>query len=111
MAIKGTLTVFGVPFANAYLRLGGISGGKQSGFWQADIQVFSDGGVAAKAYEAAVAAYAADQTKPSPDETAVNAARVPASLPIIQATFDPAALPCVALYAVLKQQYPTLTDA
>lgn len=64
MAKKGSITIQGaLTVCNAYMRLGGISGGKQSGFWQADIQVFSDGGTAAQAYEAAMAAYNAAQAQ------------------------------------------------
>lgn len=112
MAIKGSITIQGnIQVQDAYLRLGGISGGKQSGYWAADIQVFSDGGTAAQAYEASVAAYAADQTKPVPDPSAMDAVRVLVNLPHIQASFDPAVLPCVALYATLKALYPTLTNA
>lgn len=105
MAIKGSLQLFGTTFPNAYLRLGGVSGGKQSGFWQADVQVFSDSGVAALAYEQALL------LDPSADASAMNAARVPASLPLVTAPFSSSAAPYAVLYPLLKQQYPSFIDA
>lgn len=105
MAIKGSLQLFGVTFPNAYLRLGGVSGGKQSGIWQADVQVFSDGGAAALAYEQVRV------TNPEADSSAMDAARVPANLPMISGPFSGSDTPYAVLYPLLKQQYPSFTDA
>lgn len=119
MAKKGSIIIYGnIQIPNAYLRLGGVSGGKQSGYWQADIQVFGDGGVAALAYEAAMAAHLAspldehgDRTVPPPDSTARDAVRVTVTLPLIDVPYSPDTSPYAALYAAISVLYPSLTDA
>lgn len=105
MAKKGSITIQGgITVPNAYLRLGGISGGKQSGYWQADVQVFSDGGVAALAYEAACA------TDPNADRSAMEAVRVQAGLPLVSSAWQADSSPYTLLYAALSVLYPSLSN-
>ena len=127
MALLGSLNVFGITIPNAYLRLGGVSGGKQSGYWQADVQVFHDGGAAAQAYEATKAAADAAQAtaQAAPDDedlgaaaqarqellrdafTMLGAARVHANLPLVTVPYDPSADAYAVLYSVLAAANPT----
>lgn len=137
MALKGTVTVKGISINNAYLRLGGITGGKQTGdrMWFADIQCFTDGGTAALALDQAIAATASAQTaydNAVTNDGDVSTAQVALSKALTaQASaqaaadatrFDLGAVTVKAqwvsgqdsyalLYAAMKQMYPSLTNA
>lgn len=106
MALKGSLSLFGITFQNTYPRLGGISGGKQSGAWTSDIQAFSDGGAAISAFDAA------ETSDPgSGDFASIDAVRMPSALPLVSAPYQPGVSPYQSLYTTMKEIYPSLTDA
>jgi hypothetical protein len=105
MAKKGSITIQGsIVVPNAYLCFGGVSGSKDSTNWSADVQVFSDGGVARKAYQAAL------QSDANADPTAMNVARVNAGLPIVTTSWQAGVCPYENLYNQLQQAYPDLQD-
>ena len=131
MAITANIQLFGLTLNGVYIRVGGVSGGKQSGYWHADVQRFPDGGVAVRAYDAAVAANTAAQAamQAAPGDAAfaraadvasqtlakaeadVQSAMLTTSSDYVTVPYDAAnPNPYPALYSVLKAQYPGAAD-